>query len=198
MIHRHCSRSRRLNGAPFLTCISENVGETEYCFCELWSYTNDCECCYLKLLRIRYYHSVNQTLLNLIINSNTNCLFYMIIFIYDMLWWQIVNIYTFPHQLQWEILYFFLNLKWTINISSSTSMDIFTIHNHPQWIFSNFLINHDQKLSYIIILTRVTYATFPPFKPCGIWHVSLTLNYLVKTLTFGLFCFVTYLLELIS
>jgi hypothetical protein len=27
--------------------------------------------------------------------------------------------------------------------------------------------------------------------------VSLTLNYLVKRLTFGFFCFVTYLLELI-
>jgi hypothetical protein len=50
-----------------LTCISKNGGDTEYCFCELWFDTNDFECCYHKLLRIRDCHSVNQTLLNLII-----------------------------------------------------------------------------------------------------------------------------------
>jgi hypothetical protein len=106
---------------------------------------------------------------------------------------------------------FFLILKYNCKylcISLSTSIDVFTIHHHPQWIFSHFIIilngyfhiflsTIPRDYPYIIILTFVTYDIFPPFKPCVIWHVSLSLCYPVKRLTFGFFCFMTYLLELI-
>ena len=115
---------------------------------------------------------------------------------------------TFHHQPPWMFSQFIIILNGYFQFFLSTSMDIFIFHHQIQWIFSHFIIilNGYFRISlltiirnypYITILTCVTYDNVLPFKPCGIWYVSLTLNYPLKRLTFGFFCFLTYLLELI-
>jgi hypothetical protein len=70
----------------------------------------------------------------------------------------------------------------------------------PQLIFSQFIIILNgyfhifsstiiRNYSYIIILTCVTYDIFPPFKPCGIWHVSLTPKLPCQKTQFRIFLF---------